>query len=268
MPTETVDEVLAALDSVIEGAWLERSPVGYFASMYRTVTATVKDGLDSGLFDDPERMQALDVVFANRYLEAIAARGASPGPTESWQTTFDAAGRWRPIVLQHLLVAINAHINLDLGIAAAEVAPGEALPDLRQDYERINEILGALVETVRTHVVKVSPWMGLAERFSGRDDAIVRFSIVVARREAWRFANRLAPLPLDQWEGPVAERDAEVARLARRMLRPGMLSVALLPVRLRERADVREVIDVLRAMPAPDLADIEARVRRRQTGGR
>ena len=30
------------------------------------------------------------------------------------------AGRWRPIVLQHLLLGINAHINLDLGVTASE----------------------------------------------------------------------------------------------------------------------------------------------------
>jgi len=41
-------------------------------------------------------------------------------PTESWVKAFDATEFWWLIVLQHLLMDMNAHINLDLGIAAAE----------------------------------------------------------------------------------------------------------------------------------------------------
>jgi hypothetical protein len=37
---------------------------------------------------------------------------------------------------------------LDLGIAAAETAPGQALPDLRRDFDRINEIIASLATRV------------------------------------------------------------------------------------------------------------------------
>jgi hypothetical protein len=43
---------------------------------------------------------------------------------------------------------MNAHINLDLGIAAAQVAPGPALPALHTDFLCINAILASVVATV------------------------------------------------------------------------------------------------------------------------
>ena len=39
-------------------------------------------------------------------------------------------------MLQHLLIGMNAHISLDLGIAAARTAPGEALPVLTQGIDQ------------------------------------------------------------------------------------------------------------------------------------
>lgn len=130
--------------------------IAYFAAMYRTVTAQVQAGLEVDFFDDGERMERLDVIFANRFLDALEA-GRGGRPTRSWRVAFDAAERWRPIVLQHLLVGINAHINLDLGAAAAQTAPGDQLPDLRADFDRINEILAGLMEGMRGALAEISP---------------------------------------------------------------------------------------------------------------
>ena len=105
--------------------------------------------------------------------------------TRSWELALDAAEARRPIVLQHLLLAINAHVNLDLGIAAAETAPGDALPSLRRDFDRINEIIASLIAGVRHDLATISPWIGLLDRLGGRhDDEIIRFSMEVARTEA------------------------------------------------------------------------------------
>lgn len=64
-------------------------------------------------------MERLDTLFAERYFDAVTPRDAESRPTASWHLTFQAGSQWRPLVLQHLLVGINAHINLDLGVAAA-----------------------------------------------------------------------------------------------------------------------------------------------------
>ena len=43
---------------------------------------------------------------------------------------FDAADRDDLIILQHMLAGVNAHIDLDLGITAQNIAPATKLPKL------------------------------------------------------------------------------------------------------------------------------------------
>lgn len=259
---DTVEEVLEALDNVIARALAEASRVGYFAAVYRKVTAKIAEGIATGFFDDSERMERLDVMFADRYLSALSHYQTGGMGTKSWELALRATTGSRPIILQHLLVGINAHINLDLGIAAAATAPGQALPGLRRDFDRINEIIASLITGVVHDIVEVSPWIGLLDRIGGRhDDEIVRFSIEVARTEAWRFAVELAPVARDDWPGPIGARDARVAHIARRVLHPGWLSAGLLVIRARESNDVRRNIEVLNRVTGPDLRLVEARVR-------
>ena len=182
--------------------------------------------------------------------------------TKSWELALEATAASRPIMLQHLLVGINAHLNLDLGIAAAETAPAHALAGLRRDFDRINEIIASLITHVEHDIAEVSPWIGLLDRIGGRhDEEIVRFSIEVARTEAWRFAVELAPLARDDWAGPIGARDARVAHLARRVLKPGWLSAGLLVRRARESDAVRRNTEALSRVTGPDLGLVDARVR-------
>lgn len=259
---ETVDDVLDALDAVIRRARERSERVGFFAVMYRAVTARVKDGIDAGFFDDGERLARLDVAFAARYLDALHAFQAGRRPTASWDAAFGAAASARPILLQHLLLGVNAHINLDLGVAAATVAPGEALPDLRRDFDRVNEILATAFDSVQRALRRLSPCLGLLDRLGGRhDDEVIRFSIEKARAGAWAFATELAPLDPSAWPGPIRTRDARVSRVARMVLSPGFpLELGLVAVRACERSDVRRTIDVLAEVEAPSLAAVEARV--------
>lgn len=250
-----IGDVIDALDAVVAHSVEVGDRLGYFAALYRAVTEKVRDGITAGVFDDPQRLERLDVVFAGRYLEALRRFDAGQPSTASWAVAFRAAGEARPIILQHLLVGINAHINLDLGIAAATVAPGGALPGLRRDFDRINDILAAMLDDVRAELAVVSPWIGLAERFSGHgDEEIVRFSVEVARAQAWRFAVELAPLPTGSWTGPIRSRDAAVARLGRTVLHPGIwLSGVLAVVRARESNDVAHNVEVLSGLEPAEL---------------
>lgn len=257
----TIDEVLEALEGIILRAMEEGSRLGYFAALYRKVTARVKEGIERGFFDDGRRMERLDVLFANRYLDALRLWQEGRAPTRAWQVAFDAAEAVRPIILQHLLLGINAHINLDLGIAAAEASPGPELAPSQVDFDRINEILFALIDQVQEEIGEVSPWIALLDRVGGREaDEIVRFSLGIARDEAWRFAVELAPLPQNLWRAPVELKDRETAALGHRVLHPGwLLSGALWVIRARETASVRRVIEVLNQVAPPSLEEVEAR---------
>ncbi|MDH5674400.1 MAG: DUF5995 family protein [Myxococcales bacterium] len=257
---QDIDHVIQRLDEIVDWARENQRAEGYFAALYRRVTARVRDGIRSGFFDDGPRMERLDVVFARRYLDAFDARQAGRATTQSWEVAFDMAGRYRPIVLQHLLGGMNAHINLDLGIAAASVAPGDQLPALHDDFLKINQVLAALVDSTKDQLARIWPPLKLIDWLSGPvEDAIVNFSMGLARDGAWEFAEQLAPLPEQRWQEPIARRDALMAtKVAPLVYNPGWLaSTLLLGIRLGERGDVADKLDAL-VRSAEQGADVQA----------
>ena len=68
-----------------------------------------------------------------------------------------------------------------------------------------------------------------------------------ARAAAWRVAERLAPVPPDQWGSELAKLDLEVTLLGRLVRRPigKVLNLGLLVIRSRETSDVPRIIAVL-----------------------
>ncbi len=222
--------------------------MGYFAALYRKVTVAVKEGIEEHFFDDGERMERLDVTFANRYLSALEAYRHHAPVTESWRLAFDTSQSSWPIVIQHLLLGMNAHINLDLGIAAAQTVSREKLPTLKADFYRINEILNELTAQVQNELAEVWPpfkWFDLkAKNF---DELMARFGIELARDHAWKVANKLSELPAEQWNDEIARLDLEVAKFGKCLILPRSwwLRAGLLIVRLGEERQVRKVIETL-----------------------
>ena len=247
MPAKSIGEIVVDLTEIVERARATKSRIGYFAAMYRKVTLAIKEAIDAGEFEDAERMSRLDVVFAQRYIDASVEFTAGKQPTDSWRVAFDGAGRRRPLIIQHLLTGMNAHINLDLGIAAATVAPGAELAALQGDFNTINTVLARLVEGFTADIAEVSPWIGLLDRIGGRaDGALVNFSIGVARIEAWNLAVQLAPLSDSEWATVVAARDEWTAGFGEFLLHPGWIfSGGLWAIRIRESNNILKVIDVL-----------------------
>jgi hypothetical protein len=108
MPTsdsgiDTIEEVLEALDTIIARALEEGSRVGYFAAVYRVVTAKIAEGIATGFFDDGERMQRLDVTFADRYLSALSRYQTGGMATKSWEL----ASRRRPLPACRLIPLVE-----------------------------------------------------------------------------------------------------------------------------------------------------------------
>jgi Family of unknown function (DUF5995) len=161
---------------------------------------------------------------------------------------FEACDAWWPIVLQHLLMGMNAHINLDLGIAAAQTSPGSELASLKGDFMRINEILASLVDEVQEELADVWPLLRILDWVGGRtDEAVVHFSMERARDAAWAVAQDLARREATEWSGAIAALDNQVAELGRLVRHPGpILGAATRLIRLGELRSVRRIINVLR----------------------
>jgi hypothetical protein len=247
-PAVTIEQVIERLSEIVDWAKAEESRLGYFAALYRNVTRAVKARIDEGgFFDDDQRMGRLDVVFASRYLTAFEQLRSGEIPTRSWAYAFEVAVEWWPIVLQHLLLGMNAHINLDLGIAAARVSPGDELTSLHDDFNRINELLAGLVGEVQDSLAWIwPPLRWLNRRLGSVEKAIINFSMSKARDEAWSVAERLAPLTVEQQASVIEKLDGEVAEFANVIRHPGFFPATLGKIiRLGERGSVRRIIETL-----------------------
>ena len=246
-PARTVDEVIGQLNEIIARSRERASRLGYFATLYRNVTVEVKRGIAQGRFENGPRMERLDVTFANRYLTALACYERGEQASRCWVAAFKAATRWPPIVLQHLLLGMNAHINLDLGAAAAIVCPGDQLPSLKHDFDEINNILEAMIGGVQLQMSKISHWMKVLDLVGARTQkVIINWSIDRARDAAWRAAERLAPLNPEQMEDELKRLDDEVDLLASLIRYPGtLISAANFIVRLSEPRSVSKILNIL-----------------------
>ena len=251
MSAQTIDEVIARLDDIIKGARAEANRLGFFATLYRNVTLKVKEGIGSGSFEDGPRMERFDVGFANRYLSALDSFRGGVDTSHCWRVAFQASSHWSPLIIQHLLLGMNAHINFDLGVAAAAVAPGSLLQSLQNDFNSINNILAGIIMKVRDNLEQVSPAIRLLDRINtDKQDRIINFSLSRARNCAWNSAVRLGSLPEGEHRTELSRLDFQTSVLAHALRRPIGLTAtaAVTAVRIRESNDIPHIIDVLSQM--------------------
>ena len=236
MKAKTIDEVITFLDEIIANAKKENSRLGYFPALYRKVTVRVKEGIKNGVFNDGKLMETLDVNFANRYLKAYENNLHNATVTKSWKIAFVQCNSWRPIVLQHLLFGMNAHISLDLGIAAAETMKGKNLESIQEDFNKINDLLISMINEVQDDLAEVWPAMKYLDKLAGSsDEKLSGFGMVLARGAAWKVAEKVWALP-----------DEKVFASSKLIISPGfLLSTVLLWIRIRENQSVSKVIDML-----------------------
>ena len=212
----TLDDVVGDLTVIVGDARQRGSCTGLFASMYRSVTCEIRDTVRSGgFFSDDVRMEHLAVVFADRYIDAYHGYQDGEETTESWRLAFEySEAARRRMILQHLLLGMNAHINLDLGIATADVVP-DHLPTVYADFLRINEILFQMVDDLQANLGAVSPRMSWFDRLGlGADEAFMRLGIRTARDMAWRLAEHIVETDSEYRMEVIAERDQDTAQLA------------------------------------------------------
>jgi Family of unknown function (DUF5995) len=244
MRAENIDEVIAHLAAIVGGASANGSRAGYFASLYRQVTVEIRASIHAGEFDDGERMSRFDAHFGNRYFDAFDSwhRDRS-GPT-CWREAFTLVEDDTAIIVQHLLMGVNAHINLDLAVAAAQTSPGGQIYALERDFFLVNDILVRVLMKIQEALGEISPFMGLLDRFGGRnDEQILDFSIRKSRQEAWQFAVLLAFQTGKDWDDTIERMDTRSALLARLIARPALpIRPALQLIRATESSDVAAVI--------------------------
>lgn len=217
---KTIEEVLQRMDEIVSECQTNQSRIGFFAILYRQVTRRIQRGIHAKEFEDNARMEVLDVLFAKRFIDAYEQWKSGNNPTESWKIAFEASDRSSHLVLQHLFLGINAHINLDLGIAASETMKNQELIGIQNDFNQINSVLAELVDGVKANISKVSPIFGLLIPLAkGKDEMLLNFSIQLARDGAWKYAGEYHSDPNKDFQ--ISDRDRNISNLAFKLINPG-----------------------------------------------
>jgi hypothetical protein len=151
------------------------------------------------------------------------------------------------VFVQHIVLGINAHINLDLAVAAAQTSPGDQITGLRNDFEQINDILVDVLCDLQGALNEVSPLLGGLDLVLGRiDEEIFGFELQKARAEAWEAAVLLAGQSPEARRRTVGMLDRYAQGVGGIVLTPPFpVPAALQVVRFAERVDTSEAIEHL-----------------------
>lgn len=167
-----------------------------FAAAYAVMTEEIMNRVREGFFSDSRWVEELIVVFANHYREAFEdyERDRRRAIPMAWYLSFDASLVGQGLIIQDLMLAMNAHINYDLPFALVHVGIDDDRPLRLRDYGRINEVLSDTICQIQHRVLALySPSLVLIDRLFGSVGGwITRAAIQRARRRAMAWAISLA----------------------------------------------------------------------------
>jgi Family of unknown function (DUF5995) len=192
----SIDDVVRNLDRIIDWATAEQSTIGYFAVLYKRSTLAIRDAIDRDLFQDSTLMAEFDVIFAQRYFDALNGYfypDEFPKLNVAWEVAFVSHNNPETTMLQQMVAAMNAHICFDLGVAAATVAPNR-LREFEPDFDRITDLLVTQVRGLMVVFERLSPgfrWV----RWTLPELWVIDRVLNKFRRGAWLFAIDMALHP-------------------------------------------------------------------------
>ena len=190
-----IDDVVANLDRIIAWSIDSGSTMGYFAVLYKRATLAIREAIRLRLFENPDRMAEFDVLFAQRYFDALNAYlhpGEAGEPNLAWAVSF-VGHDTRTTMLQQMVAGLNAHIGFDLGVAAAAV-PVSSMADLKNDFDAITGVLQTQVPDLVHTVERLSPGFRWFTRITP-ENRVIRGVLDRFRQGAWLFAIDLAMNP-------------------------------------------------------------------------
>ena len=225
------------------------SPLGLFAYVYRRTTEAIRDEVQAGTFEDNERMEAMDVIFANLYIRSYYRYGTGEPIRESWRVAF-AAAEEKHIALQHILLGMNAHINIDLAEAASSVMKGKPITALEADFRHVNEILASITDELQSRLGRVSPLMFILDWLGVRsDEKMIDFSITLARSFSWDLARRIHSQDSRTSDETLEGADIMVSAIGNRIRNPRwkISRYAMRMIRIFEAGNISAIIEAMRS---------------------
>jgi hypothetical protein len=215
---------------------------GFFPALYSRVTERIGESIEAGAFQDGPGLDRFATQFASHYVAAAHDHLRAP---QCWQASWNVTADPRLLIVQHLLLGINAHVNYDLPRAVVEVADERGdLLSIRHDFDAVNDVLAATYVDVVKDLDRVSRWVNSAARLGGGH--AFNFSLTLARARAWQAATAMYPLPAEGRRAYAEQLDRLVSVLAFMITRPSPLLRPLVGLARRlEEHDATKVVTAL-----------------------
>lgn len=239
----TVDDVLVGLSNIEQHFLAQRDRRGVFATAYLHISQELNRRLAAQWFVDNAWVRQYLVCFANLYRRAVLAYefGEHAAIPKAWKIAFDAARDRIGLVIQHLMLGINAHINHDLALALVEVGIDPNRSARYHDHTAVNQALEESTASLKHRVSSTyAPVLQRLDRIAGNlDEKLMNFSIPKAREHAWTFAVALTDVQDDEVHARLRRTlDEQAAVLARLVLNsPSRDRLLVNTVRFVERID-------------------------------
>jgi hypothetical protein len=196
-----------------------------FVTLYGVVSAEMRDRVALKAFNDPAWVHRYAVTFASLYRRAFDAyeAGRIADVPKAWRFCFDAAAAGNGLVLQDMLLGVNAHVNNDLPLALERVSIGPNRNNRRRDHNAVNAVLAAVTERATQRIAALyAPGLTAMDNCAGElDEMVSLFSLENARDSAWESAVTLTNAR-DAVERQLAGRlvSARASVMARLLLAP------------------------------------------------
>jgi Family of unknown function (DUF5995) len=175
-----------------------------FASVYTLTTLRMAESIDAGEYANSTWMRSYQTQFADRYRAALHAYvlGQRSQVPSAWLKAFDAAAGGQTLIIQDVLLGMNAHINFDLPFAIAEVTISPNTWTRYADHSKVNAVLAEVSDEIIAALGDTygASYAALDSALGPFDELLLATGMATARQNAWNDAVLLtASAPWNRW---------------------------------------------------------------------
>lgn len=246
---EQLEDVKGRIHQILTHCVEVESPLSYFAALYSIVAQKIEAAIDNKIFDNNERLAQMDIRFVNYYIDAMNCAFSGQPAEPHWQLVIDASKNKQYLLIQHLLIAMNAHINYDLANAVRDTIEAEKTLGFKGDFMKVNAILFSLLDDVQLSVSHIFHPLNWYLKFGmAFDDKFISAIMGHMRNDAFSFTCILALADEKQKTIENQERQQQVVALSKKILTRGEqfhLKGLFLLTRSLERGSIQAKTDKL-----------------------
>ncbi len=168
---------------------------GAFVAIYVSVTEAVDEVVRSGRIANSQWVDDLMINFANLYRQALLRDQQTHFDRipRAWEFAFASNRNSRYSLPIQLLLAMNAHIMRDLVVALAQSGTDFNQREIREDYQTIGEIFGAVMKESWDIILKYDHRKRQPIEKKVSTEVITRW-IIKKRSRAWQTAHSLTKI--------------------------------------------------------------------------